>query len=106
MDTFIVFFWGNPGQQATKAVATYVTGFLTGSQLTDKRNYEKIHVRTETDRQMAEKKQNGMQWTDIDHYNSDKAETRREVIKNETTILNIEQKLQDGYETFKEWANS
>ena len=52
---------------------------------------------------MYEKKANGVTWKDINDYNRDKIEIRKQVIEDETVILKNEKKAQEGFEAAKDF---
>jgi cytochrome c oxidase subunit 3 len=102
MNQYIVFFWGNPGGESIRKLTTYITGAVSGISVERARNNEKEFVRTETSKAMSAKKEDGMTWESIDHYNEDKAETRRTIINDDTVILKYEEKAKEGFEVLKD----
>lgn len=99
--SILPFFGGNPGKEAIRRLASYLTGGAAGIGFEKARNHDKEHIRRETDRQMLQKKGAGMGWTDMDHYNEDRAKTRSQVVQNDTIILRLETNAKQVYENIK-----
>ena len=84
-------------------LTSYAIGALAGVGFERARNNEKELVRRETSKAMYEKKANGVTWKDINDYNRDKIEIRKQVIEDETVILKYEKKAQEGFEAAKDF---